>query len=226
GFAVSGTIDLQSPLPDLSNSIVIQGPGAGSLTVERAAEATFASAIVTVDPGQTAGLSGLTITKGNAGGIANRGGALTVSGCPLSGIPPAGWGVAFFGAAGLVIRGGSYPYSPATLTVRDSQFIGNSAVGGGAIYNGGMMAVRGSTFSGNTASIFGGGLENDGMATLQECSLSGNTAGTGGGIFNGAGTLAVKDSTVTGNSAPAGADLFFFGAVTLDDSTVGVWSGG
>src|SRR5262245_25880389 len=39
GFAVSGTIDLQSPLPDLDNSITVQGPGASSLTVERAAGA-------------------------------------------------------------------------------------------------------------------------------------------------------------------------------------------
>jgi len=63
-FAVAGTIDLQSPLPDLDNNIAIQGPGAASLTVERAAGASFASAIVTVDPGQTAGLSGLTIANG------------------------------------------------------------------------------------------------------------------------------------------------------------------
>ena len=27
GFSVSGTVDLQSPLPDLNNSIAIQGPG-------------------------------------------------------------------------------------------------------------------------------------------------------------------------------------------------------
>src|SRR5262245_64770718 len=36
GFAVTGTIDLQSPLPDLNNTIAIQGQGASSLTVERA----------------------------------------------------------------------------------------------------------------------------------------------------------------------------------------------
>src|SRR5262249_12852988 len=44
GFSVSGTIDLQSPLPDLNNSITIQGPGASSLTVERAAGFSFSSA--------------------------------------------------------------------------------------------------------------------------------------------------------------------------------------
>jgi hypothetical protein len=72
GFSVAGTIGLQSPLPHLANSIAIQGPGAGSLTVERAG-ASFTSAIVTVDPGQTASLSGLTISNGNARGIDNFG---------------------------------------------------------------------------------------------------------------------------------------------------------
>src|SRR5262249_10568728 len=84
GFAVNGTIDLQSPLPDLNNSITVQGPGASSLTVERAAGASFASAIVTVDSGQTASLSGLTIANGNEGGIVNDG-TLTVTACTVSG---------------------------------------------------------------------------------------------------------------------------------------------
>src|SRR5262249_48877841 len=83
GFAVTGTIDLQSPLPDLNNSIAIQGPGASSLTIERAAGASSASASVTVDAGQTASLSGLTITNGNEGGIFNNGGTLTVANCAI-----------------------------------------------------------------------------------------------------------------------------------------------
>ena len=49
GFAVTGAIDLQSPLPDLNNTIAIQGPGAGSLTVQRDASDSFSSAIFTVD---------------------------------------------------------------------------------------------------------------------------------------------------------------------------------
>jgi hypothetical protein len=69
GFAVNGTIDLQSPLPALNNTIAVQGPGASNLTVERAAGASFSSAVVTVDAGQTASLSGLKIANGNAGGI-------------------------------------------------------------------------------------------------------------------------------------------------------------
>ena len=84
-FAVTGTIDLQTALPDLNNSIAIQGPGATNLTIERAASASLTSAIITVDFGQTASLSGLTVANGDAGGIFNHGGTLTVSGCTLSG---------------------------------------------------------------------------------------------------------------------------------------------
>src|SRR5262249_25770172 len=78
-FAVTGTIDLHTPLPDLNNSIAIHGPGASSLTVERAAGYSFSSAIVAVDPGQTVSLSGLTIANGNHGGIFNDFGTLTVA---------------------------------------------------------------------------------------------------------------------------------------------------
>ena len=35
GFAATGTIDLQNPLPDLNNTIAVQRSGASSLTVER-----------------------------------------------------------------------------------------------------------------------------------------------------------------------------------------------
>src|SRR5262249_1577911 len=64
-FSVAGTIDLQTPLPDLNNTIAIQGPGAANLTVERAAAFAFFSAMVTVDASQSASLAGLTIAKGN-----------------------------------------------------------------------------------------------------------------------------------------------------------------
>jgi hypothetical protein len=113
-----------------------------------------------------------------------------------------------------------------TVTITGCTLCGNTAGEGSAIYNGlGMtLVVRGSSFSGNTASDTGGGVYNASVATLQDSTLSGNTAGSdGGGVFNGVGAiLAVKDSTLTDNAALSGADLFTLGAVALDDSTVGV----
>jgi predicted outer membrane repeat protein len=368
GFAVAGTIALQSPLPGLNNSIAIQGPGASSLTISPAGGVSLSSAIVTVHFGQTASLSGLTVANGNAGGIFNLG-TLTISGCTVSGNSAfAGGGIESFGSltvsastvsgnsasesgggifmdgtltvAGSTISGNStfaggggifidasapstitsstisgntaisgggiFNNSEGNLTISGSILSGNTAVGvvisnpsgvfpipgvggaianfgamtvsgctlagnsatgvdvggihyasqGGAIANGGTMTVRdsffiatnsgvpnsadlgagiwnaarglldvrGSTFTGNTADDSGGSIYNLGTATLQECSLSKNIAGSaGGGIFNGSsGTLAVKDSTVLGNVAPLGADLYNLGALSLDDSTVGV----
>jgi hypothetical protein len=354
GFAVKGTIDLQSPLPDLNNSIAIQGPGASSLTVERAAGFSFTSAIVTVDPGQTASLSGLTVANGTEGGIQNLG-TLSISNCTVSGnselsAPLGGgitnavaavltvsdctisnnpgefgggifnegtltvtastlsgnsataegggiWNTGLATVSGTTISGNSASFrgggmmtfgvvantgAVARMTVSDSTLIGNSAPFGGGICNGAMLTVadsstiigntatygggifntnffffevgsvivrdstltdnhatqgagiyntagatldvRGSNFTGNTASDSGGGVYNTATATVLDCTLSRNTAGSaGGGIFNGAsGALAVKDSTVLHNVAPLGADLYNLGALALDDSTVGV----
>jgi hypothetical protein len=127
GFTVAGTIDVQSPLPDLNNSIAIQGPGAGSLTVQREASVTFTSPIVTVDASQTASLSGLTIANGNDGGIANHGGTLTISDCTISG------NAAFVGG-GLLNEG--------ALTASGCTISGNSAAAGGGIINWGTLLPR------------------------------------------------------------------------------------
>jgi hypothetical protein len=189
-------------------------------------------------------VSGNTSTYG--GGIYDTGLGLTVSGSTLS-VNSATYGGGIYGfeltVANSTFTGnsayeGGGIYNAGATTVRDSDFGGsstdsrNSAEFGGAISNGrvfsngvfGTLDVRGSTFSGNTASDSGGAIYNIGTATVQACTLSSNTAGTaGGGIFNAAsGSLAVKDSTVLHNVAPLGADLYNLGALTLDDSTVGV----
>jgi hypothetical protein len=75
GFAsaVTGTIELQSSLPILTNGVTIQGPGLSSLTVERAAGFVFNGTIFGIDVGQTVTLSGLTVANGSSGGIGNWG---------------------------------------------------------------------------------------------------------------------------------------------------------
>jgi hypothetical protein len=175
GFTVAGTIDLQSPLPDLNNSIAVHGPGANSLTVERAAGFSFASAIVTVDSGQNASLSGLTIANGDDGGIANHGGALTVSGCTISGNS----GVQFFGNT---YGGGIWSlndFGPTTLTVSDCIITGNSASFGGGIVAS-TLTISDSIISSNSATFLGGGID-AGTLTISDSIISGNSSTYGGG---------------------------------------------
>src|SRR5262249_33797792 len=88
-FSVSGTITLESALPDLNNNIEIDGPGVGGLTVQRDPTISADFSVLTVDSGATVGISALTIADGTGffsrgGGIYNTG-TLTVSSCTLSG---------------------------------------------------------------------------------------------------------------------------------------------
>jgi predicted outer membrane repeat protein len=230
GFAVTGTIDLQSPLPDLANSIAIQGPGANSLAVERAAGASLTSAIVTVDPGQTASLSGLTVANGNAGGIAN-GGTLTVASCAVmnnSGSLVAVIG-SISGTAPVPVGGGIY--SSGTLTVSASAVSGNSALYGGGIYSSGTLTVSGGAVSGNFAVPFfdpisgltfhamGGGIYNAGAMTVSGAAISGNTAETFGGGIKADGPGTISNSMVCGNSAGfEGGGIYSFLGLAISNS--------
>jgi predicted outer membrane repeat protein len=214
---VSGTIGLRSPL-DLNANIAIQGPGKNKLTIEPAAGASFASAILTVEFPWTASLTGLTIANGSAGGIVNNG-TLTVRGCTVSG------NSAFIG-------GGILNDGEGTLTVRDSLLTGNTAQLGGGIANENIFGPSatvtvsgGSILSGNSAIAIvvngrtigggGGGIFNESSpgsiatVTVSDSTLSGNFATVGGGgifqdNFDGTATVTVKGSALSGNSARAG----------------------
>ena len=63
--AISGTITLQSPLPILTNSMVLNGPGATSLTIDggNSFRLFFIDA-----PGQSVSFNGVTLAKGMARG--------------------------------------------------------------------------------------------------------------------------------------------------------------
>jgi predicted outer membrane repeat protein len=206
-FSVAGMITLERALPDLSNNIAIQGPGAASLTVQRDPALSALFSVFTVDSVATASISGLTIANGDAifgGGITNSG-TLTVSKSRLSG------NTTYFGGGGGIANIG-------TLTVNGSTFSGNSATFGGALWNNGTVTIRNSTFTGNTAAY--GGIYNGGTMTVSASTLSGNTSS---GIFNPGGLLTVRDSIFTDNTAPSGAgggiENVALGSVAVSGST-------
>lgn len=233
--AVSGTIDLQSPLPDLNNNIAIQGPGANALKIERAGGASLSSAIVTVDPGQTASLSGVTIANGDHGGIFNNGGTLTVANCAVVNNTIVGTG-----PFGLVAQGGGIFNFGGSLTVSGSRIAGNTASDAGGISSGGSfvssasLSISGSILSGNSAVGIddpvthnhivgsGGGMIVLGAFTVTDSTISGNSADGGGGGMQGGGLTAqaatISGCTFSGNSAFWGGGIDQFSFMTISNS--------
>jgi hypothetical protein len=122
---------------------------------------------------------------------------------------------------------------------------GNSAGGGGGIYDGaGTLKVIGSTLSGNSAR-FGGGIYNyHGILTLSGSMLSDNIASVkGGGIYitggvSPYGAVTVISCTLSGNSATAGGAIYNNGSALflsvsnssfstdIPDYIVGLWTDG
>jgi predicted outer membrane repeat protein len=104
-----------------------------------------------------------------------------------------------------ITKGKSGIYNSGMLTVRNSTFSYNSASTGGGIYNGGTLTVTNSTFSYNSATTSGGGIYNNaGVLTVASSTFSNNVAGyAGGGIYNfsPSQTVMVLSSTFSDNSA-------------------------
>jgi predicted outer membrane repeat protein len=178
-FGVTGTINLNGALPNLTHNFSIDGPGANLLTVNGNYHRLFR-----VTANTTSSISGLTIANGLAprggvspaggGGIANAG-TLAVTNCTIFGNQIADYGG---GSGGGIFNTG-------TLTLSNSTVSGNRAVSslgegvagdGGGIYNGGTMIVTNSSISGNEAGTDGGGIYTDGTLTITNSTIFGNTA--------------------------------------------------
>ncbi len=98
-------------------------------------------------------------------------------------------------------------YNGADLTIKDSNFTGNTAPStsmykgnGGAIDNSGNLAVIDSAFTGNTARWTGGAIESSGALTVTGSTFTDNSASHGGAIHNYQGILNIASTTFTGNT--------------------------
>ncbi len=98
---------------------------------------------------------------------------------------------------------------------------GNPLLGGGGVYNAGLLTVRNCTLSSNTAGAGGGGIFNalpGSHLTVENSTFSNNTAvAGGGGICNAAqASLTVENCTFSNNSAAGGGGgIFNFGNTSL-----------
>jgi hypothetical protein len=218
---VSGTITLTSGELDITDTVDIQGPGAGVLTVS----GNNASRVFGLN--DVATISGLTITGGSSstgGGLFNEAGALTVNSCIFTG--NVGSGIFNEGGA-LMVNNSTFISNTGALFTDWSVISGTptsyTAYGAGGIYNsqsglqGGIVTVSGSTFTAN----LGGGIfnyratangtyrplamgETVPAVTVSDSTFSGNQGLGGAGIFNlGGGTLTVSTCTFSGNFANA-----------------------
>jgi hypothetical protein len=189
---LQGTIGLTSPLPDITASANISGPGANLLTISGGN--AFAVFNIT-SPSAVVNISGVTIANGSTSaqggaGVNNQGASLTLNSCEVNNNSSAGQS-----------GGGLFNDSSSTASVLDCTFSGNSADSGGAIGNNGTLTVTDSTFYGNNAQVNdGGGIFNQGIASIASSTLTGNTALVDGGGIQSTNTITVNNSIVAGNS--------------------------
>ncbi len=170
---------------ELSNTaepITITGPGANLLTIDGHDE----GAVLRIDQGVTATISGLSITNAsldlnhNGGAISNLG-SLTISDCTLTGNTISG----------------IYDYTTGTANISDCTLTGNNSFSGAGVFVKGTATITGCTFSGNVGSN-GAGISNAGTTTVTNCTITGNSTGFEGGLYN-SGKLSVYGSTIVGN---------------------------
>ncbi len=246
-FRSAETIQIDSALPDLSNTAVplaIFGPGASLLRIQGGGSSSNYRGM-TIDQGVTAIISDLTIADfavaGNGGGINDNGGSLTITNVNFTGDSAAGGG-GFYNLGTVSVEGASFTNNHAAsggaidnqhdLTLTTSTLVGNNATGdgGGLFSTGPALEVFGCTLAGNTATE-GGGVWVDAsseLVTLLNSTLSGNTATNSGGGLANQGTATLTNCTVSANKAASGggAGLYNHGVLSLFSSTVSNNSGG
>jgi CSLREA domain-containing protein len=212
-FTVTGAINLTGALPDITDDVTINGPGASLLTVRRDTGGDYrifnviASGVVT--------FSGITISNGrlsvsSSGGGGGAGinnassGTVNVTNCTLTDNS-----TVFSFQPLFISSGGGIFNGPGTLNVTNSTLSNNSNGGfgggsgdGGAIANSGTATITNCSLSNNGSAGRGAAIYNEGSMTVDSSILSDNSARLAGGIYN-AGMLDVTSSTLSNNSAPS-----------------------
>ena len=212
---LTGSIDLTSDLPQITEHVYIKGPGADKLTINgEHAHGIFDIDVTDVSdqslPYATA-IQGLTLTGGKQ----------------ASGYGGAVWGRSSVSLNDVTITNSSAKYGGAVLVTNpdglwlfNSTISGDTATFGGGIYSGGNMYMENSTISGNTATAGGGIDQGQGAAVIVDSTIAGNHASygtncgsecTGGGLnFSQIPTVRseLHDTIVAGNTGTVGPDVF------------------
>src|SRR5206468_4305065 len=174
------------------------------------ADGTFTVTRCTFDGNQATG------PIGKGGAIYTKNGSVIVIGCTFSG------NSADQSGGGIHSEAINSP-RPTILSVADSSFLSNLAVGGGGISTVypstfSTCTVTNTTFDANRASSFGGAI--NGGGTIAGCTFVGNTAGqTAGAIWQSSGpSTSITESTFIAND-PAAVVMVDAGRTTISSST-------
>lgn len=204
---------------DVTQSVTFDGAGARGTVIDQ----QVTEGVVDVRPGAgSVTIEGLTLrggdSPGSAGaGLANRATVMLVDSAVRenASVRSAGAGI----------------YNAASLTVDRSLIAGNSsgaAAGGGGLYNdGGLVAVRNSTLSGNSASA-GAALMSVGngpSTTVEYSTVTSNTGGAAVG-HTGGGQTSIRDSIVAGNGIDCSGPIATQGRNIESSTTCGFTAAG
>lgn len=211
------TITLLTALPDITESITIQGPGANLLTVRRDFNAATDFSIFTIAIGITNGvaISGMTISNGRDVGGAGQdgfgGGIDSLSDLTLTGVHVTGNEATTGGGVALAANG-----TFTNCTFSGNRITNSSGSGGGIRFDGDgerTLRVANSTISGNSTGFAGAGIQNistSGNSRLEivNSTITGNTAALGGGGIRtrtqsdpgATATTTLRNTIVAGNS--------------------------
>lgn len=233
---LTGTIVLGGTQLSITDSAVIQGPAAGTLTIDGNGASrifyiynnaalldvtisrltltggTSASGSAVSEKGENLTLSNVTITANTSGRGAvalPAGGTLNIQSSVISGNTGGSGGGAVFAK------------SSTALTINNSTLSGNQTTGkGGAAFlylSSGTIAITNSSITGNSAGSRGGGLflySFTAAVTVSSSVVSGNTATSRGGgffLYKVNGPVTVSDTTISGNTSNnRGGGLFLY----------------
>ncbi len=217
-LAGAGEDDAATGDLDITDALTIVGAGSGQTIIDASALSDRVFEIFTA----TVSITGVTITggsvAGDGGGLANRGGTVTLDDVRIDDNAANGDGAGIAGSGGGIFNDG-------TLTATGSFVSGNTArrAGGGVEVAAGAVTTLDdvdlidNSVAGDPAPGNGGGLHisGTGMVTILGGNITGNTAVEGGGVWNsGAGRLTIGldadgDGTrISGNDAVRGGGVY------------------
>jgi hypothetical protein len=213
---LSGSIDLQSPLPTVTDSIDLHGPGARRITINGKSVPTDSGSLLY---DKTAGTDLTVVGLSFVDAIQKSGSFIFVKGTDLDPASLKLVGDSFTHGASSDSGGAVYSDS-ATLTVEDCVFAHNStAFFGGAVWAGqGEIKFEDSTLADNSAGDGGGAISGyHPQETFIATTITGNSVsysgadeyGYGGGIDAYRGKLVLEDSIVAGNTATGNPAIAF-----------------